>query len=307
MQPRTTITPSRTVTWLAAVIALLASTAASYGLASWMPGGSPEAITLRGEHVFLVGRGLYRYDTLLIGAGFAGVDAVTLAIAIPLLIIAIVLYRRASVRGTLLLTGTLAYFVYNYASMALGAAYNELFLAYVAIFSASLFALIAACASIDLDRLPMHVSSRLPRWGIALYLAAVGKFLVVAWGGDVIWSLATGHTPKALGSYTTIVTYVLDLGVVAPMLIIAAVLLIRRSAAGLLLASTMLTLMFTIGTALIAQSAAIVLAGVALTRGEMIGLVISFGVLCVIGIVLGAVLMRHVSDEPIPVARPQAA
>ena len=304
---RATVTPSRAVTWLAAVIALLASAAASYGLSSWTPGGSPETLTVRGDRVFLYGRGLYRYDTLLIGAGFAGVDAVTLAVAVPLLVIAVVLYRRGSVRGTLLLTGTLAYFLYTYASMAFGAAYNELFLVYVGIFSASLYALIAAIASVDLTGLPLHVSERLPRKAIAVYLFAVAKFLVIAWAGDVIWSLVTGRVPKALGAYTTVVTYVLDLGVVAPSLTIAAVLLLRRKALGLLLSSTMLTLMFTIGSALIVQSAAIVIAGIALTRGEMIGLVISFGVLCVIGIVLAAVLMHHVSDEPIPIGTRQAA
>jgi len=297
---RAAITPSRPVMWLAALIALLSAAVASYGLASWSPGGSPETLTLRGERVFLFGRGLYRYDTLLNGAGFAGVDVVTLALAIPLLTVAVMLYRRGSVRGSLLLTGTLAYFLYNYASMAFGAAYNETFLAYVAIFSASLFALIATWASIDLDRLPMHISPRLPRWTIALYLIAVATFLAVAWGGDVIWSLATGHTPTALGSYTTVVTYVLDLGVVAPTLILAALLLIRGSAVGLLLASTMLTLMFTIGTALIAQSAAIVVEGVPLTRAAIVGLVVSFGILCVIGIVLAAVLLRCVSDAPVP-------
>jgi hypothetical protein len=211
------------------------------------------------------------------------------------------------VRGALLLTGTLAYFLYNYASMAFGAAYNEMFLAYVAIVSASLFGVIAAFASFDLEQLPRHVDARLPRWVIALYLIAVAKFLVIAWAGDVAWSLATGHTPKALGAYTTVVTYVLDLAVVAPTLIVAAILLLRRSALGLLLASTMLTLMFTIGAALIAQSATIVLAGVVLTRGEIVGLVISFGVLCVTGIVLATVLLRHVSDKPIPAAFTQAA
>jgi hypothetical protein len=62
----------------------------------------------------------------------------------------------------------------------------------------------------------------------------------------------------------------------------------------------MLTLMFTIGTALIAQSAAIVVEGVPLTRAAIVGLVVSFGILCVIGIVLAAVFLRCVSDAPVP-------
>ena len=59
-------------------------------------------------------------------------------------------YRRGSLRGALLLTGTLGYFLYVYASMALGTVvYNELFLAYVVLFSASLFAFVLALTGID--------------------------------------------------------------------------------------------------------------------------------------------------------------
>lgn len=45
--------------------------------------------------------------------------------------------------------GALAYFLYVYATLALNAAYNDLFLVYVALFSASFFALAAVVASID--------------------------------------------------------------------------------------------------------------------------------------------------------------
>jgi len=41
-----------------------------------------------------------------------------------------ILYQRGSMGGQLLLTGTLGYFLYLYASMALGAAYNRLFVVY---------------------------------------------------------------------------------------------------------------------------------------------------------------------------------
>jgi hypothetical protein len=45
-----------------------------------------------------------------------------------------VLYRRGSLRGRLLLIGILTYFLYVYASIAFGAAYNALFLVYVGLF-----------------------------------------------------------------------------------------------------------------------------------------------------------------------------
>jgi hypothetical protein len=51
----------------------------------------------------------------------------------------------------LVLTGALTWFLYVGASYALGAvAYNNLFLIYVALFSASLFAFVLALTSIDI-------------------------------------------------------------------------------------------------------------------------------------------------------------
>ena len=56
------------------------------------------------------------------------------------------------------LSGVLAYFLYNYGSMAIGAAYNSLFLIYVALFSASLFGLVLVLTSLAVQALPAHFS-----------------------------------------------------------------------------------------------------------------------------------------------------
>src|SRR5690349_19107342 len=105
--------PSKAVMWLSILIAALAALAALVGL-FWHDAGSPFAVTtLRGETVQMYGQGLYRYETLRDGAGFRGVDLFALVVAIPLLMLGTQLYRRGSLRGGLLLTGTLAYFLYN--------------------------------------------------------------------------------------------------------------------------------------------------------------------------------------------------
>ena len=95
----------------------------------WQDGGSPFPFTtLRGQPAQIYGQGLYRYDSVLIATGYRVADAFTLVVAIPLLVLAVLLYRRSSLIGRLLLTGTLEYFAYNYGSLAFGAAYNNLFL-----------------------------------------------------------------------------------------------------------------------------------------------------------------------------------
>ena len=86
-----------------------------------------------------------------------------LLLGVPFLIASIVVYQRGSMLGQLLLTGALGYFLYVYASMALGAAYNRLFLLYIIIFSASLYAFIQVFSSIDLDLVATQIPVGLPR------------------------------------------------------------------------------------------------------------------------------------------------
>jgi hypothetical protein len=279
---------------LVVMIAKLATIAASIGLFYDRVTGAVLPISVEEAAMKMYGHGIYRYDSLLVGAGFRGVDAVTLFLGVPLLVTSAVLYRRGSFRGALLLAGTLAYFLYNYASMALSAVYNDLFLVYVALFSTSLFAFILVLMSFDLASLPSRFSPALPRREIAAYLAAVGFLLVVLWLGDVVAALVRDSVPAALGSYTTIVTYVLDLGVIMPAAFVAAVLLVQSKPLGYLLAATLLTMTLTLGAALLSQGIAILFAGVRMSLPQIAGMIGSFAVLGLVGARLMFVLLHSV-------------
>lgn len=149
---------SNLVILLSSLIVVLALIAASLGLL-WQDGDNSFSFTtLRGDTVSIAGSGLYRYDTTLMAMGFKAGDVVTLILGIPALIFSLLRYQRESVQGGLLLAGTLTYFLYNYGSMAFGAAYNHLFLIYVALMSVSLFALILTLMSFDLAMLTAHFS-----------------------------------------------------------------------------------------------------------------------------------------------------
>src|SRR5512135_1848840 len=139
--------PSRIVIWLIWLIAVLALVAAGIGLFYQDGGHAFSFTTLHGQSVQIYGQGLYRYDIPLTAVGYRAADAVALVLALPLLIISLLLYRRGQLRGGLLLTGVLAYFLYTYGSMAVGAAYNPLFLVYVVLCSASLFAFVLTLVS----------------------------------------------------------------------------------------------------------------------------------------------------------------
>src|SRR5690554_7334530 len=118
-------------TWYVLLIALLAAFSASVGLFSTQGNGTFEFTTLHGEVVQIYGRGLYQFDTPLIAIGYRVSDAFILAIGIPLLLVSFWQYGRGSRFGKIMLTGVLLFFLYTFASLGLGASYNDLFLVYV--------------------------------------------------------------------------------------------------------------------------------------------------------------------------------
>ncbi len=254
---------------LCVLIALLALVAAAAGV-FWQTAGQPFTVqTLRGETVTIAGQGLYYYDTVAGVAQLRAGDVVTLVLGIPLLLVATALYARGSLRGRLLLAGTLGYFLYTYASLSFLTAYNPLFLVYVALFSLSLFAFVLSLLSVDVQALADHFSATLPRRGIAALLFLVAGFLLLAWLGRIVPALLANKPPVGLESYTTLVIQALDLGVIAPTAILAGVLLLRRQPWGYLLASVMLIKGLTMGTAVSAMGIGMMLAGAATSPVEL--------------------------------------
>jgi hypothetical protein len=170
--------------WLVPLIFILTLAAALAGL--WPGEGAPYPLTnFRGEQVIINARGLYSWDTVSSAAQTQANDLVTLVLGLPLLAVSFWRARRGSLRGQLLLTGTLGFILYTYITMCFGAAYNPLFLVYVALFSLSLFAVILSMMSFDLQALPAHFSEKLPRRWIAGLLFFAAAFLSLAWGLNV--------------------------------------------------------------------------------------------------------------------------
>jgi hypothetical protein len=289
---------SRIVVWLIWLITALALVAAGIGLFYQDGGNAFSFTTLHGQSVQIYGQGLYRYDIPLTAVGYRAGDAVTLILALPLLVISILLYRRDQLRGGLLLTGVLAYFLYTYGSMAFGAAYNPLFLVYVVLFSASLFALVLALMSFDVQELPTHFSTGLPRRGIGLFLIVSGVILALVWLAlSIVPALLGGTVPPEVASYTTFITGVVDIGIVAPTLVVSGAALLRRAPLGYLLASMMLVFTVVLGVNLTAAGIAQVLTEV-ISIGQFIGRTLPFVILTLIAIWLTVILFRTCSDVP---------
>ncbi|MCW5850093.1 MAG: hypothetical protein KIT87_08410 [Anaerolineae bacterium] len=293
---------SNWLVWLPVLVAALGVVAALAGLLSGEAGAPFPFTTVRGETVPMYGQGLYRYEIMRDGVGFKGVDLFVLGVGVPLLLLCTLLYRRGSLRGGLLLTSALGYFLYNAASMTFGYAYNHFFLVYLAQFTASLFAFILALTSFDLAALPDRFSDDLPRRRIAAFLFAVGVSLILVWVGlDILPALLQGKAPP-LNGHTTLPTHALDVGVIAPAAFLAAVLLLRRTGLGYLLTAVILIVGAVLGAGVCALSAAQVAAGV-LTTAETFAFVAPFVVLTLLSLGCTVVLFRHLVEDGRPARR----
>ena len=184
--------------------------------------------------------GLYR-DHLLVASGWRGNDLVTLVLAVPLLAWALASSRRGSPVGTLLWLGLLLYACYDYAFYLFGAAYNPLFLVYVAVVGLSGSALGWGLAGLDVSGLPERRGRGLRAGAIAVYLALVAIGLGGAHLAMAVSALRTGRPPAvviATGHPTNVVAALDLLFVVAPSLV-AARWLLRREARGVTLAAVL--------------------------------------------------------------------
>jgi hypothetical protein len=280
---------------LSIVIILLAGVSSGIGL-FWQKAGSPFSFrTLRGQNVQIFGRDLYRYDTLLFGAGFKGQDVVTLFIAIPLLIFSLMMYLRGSLSGHLLLAGVLAYFLYAYASMALGAAFNNLFLVYIALFSTCLFAFILVFSSVNLEAISQYMKV-LPQRRLAIFLLVSGVITLIVWGSDLVSALIRGDAPARMDSYTTVVTYALDLAIITPAIFLSAVQILRGNPLGYVIAAVLLMIIVLLVPYIILATIFQQSAGVSFTAGEMIGPVAGFVALGAFGIWMLLALLRAIAS-----------
>ena len=287
---------SKVVIWLAALAAGLALIAAGVGLLYPSSGSVISFTTVRGATVQLYGQGWYRLDTPIAAVGFMAADIITLIAAIPLLIISTLYYRRGSLKGGFLLSGALAYFLYNYGSLAFGSTYNPLYLIYTVIFSASLFGLIAVLLSFDVSALPACFSTRLPQRGISVFLIVSGAILLLVWLVlSIIPALLQGTAPLEAAYYTTFTTGIIDIGIVAPALIATGVLLYRRNPIGYLLTPLLLVFTVTLGLNLTVAGIAQLATG-AISVGPVMGFTVPFVILTLIATGFAVSLFHHFSE-----------
>ena len=290
--PRTTDVAARTPTDVAPSVALLAAAAGVASLAGLLVGGGPgrEVVeTARGAEVTLYGEGLYAADSLMVGVGNRGQDIAILTVEIGLLLAALVWHRRGSVAGSVVLAGVLSFFGYYYVSMVFAVAQNELFGLYVVAMGAALFALVLVLADVVPRAGDLDLPGRPGRRALEIYLGFVALALTAAWLPELLSVSLGGGIAEHVGPYTSSATEALDLGLVVPVVVVAAVQLHRGRPMGRLLTLLMLVLNVCIGVLLMSQGIAQLVLDVPLTTGEIVVKMATFAVLT---FVAGGLLLR---------------
>lgn len=252
--------------------------------------------TLYGQEVEMFGRGIYHLDSLTSAATYTGTDAVTILLMTPLMVIALLRYRRGSLRGALLLACALSPFLYNSFHMAFAAAYNPLFLLYTAFFSTSLFAFLLACKNFDLKLLAARISPGIPRRGPAIFLMVAGTALAFVWLSDLVPAMMQNQAPLALGSATTLVTYALDLGFIVPSTWLAGILILRRSPLGYFLGLILIVLNAIVGIVVVSQTIAMIALGASLTPAMVVVFVAPFILMAFFAAWFAIGILKHIEE-----------
>ncbi len=230
----------KTAYWLSALIVLLTVVASAGGLAF---------------------RELYR-DNAFVKTTWLGNDAITLFLAVPLLVVALVWSRRGSVRALLVWFGVLDYLLYNYAFYLFGAAFNDFFLVYVALLGLCIFALIFGLANLDVNEMAQHIRERMPRRWIGGYFLFVAVGLSFVYLSQSIGFIFTGQVPSIVttSGHPTNVVFALDLTLLVPWLVLGALWLMKRQPWGMVIVGSLsvkgplYTLVLSVNTVLVSQA-----------------------------------------------------
>jgi hypothetical protein len=283
----------RTISLLVILITILSIFPTSYAIMSNQGPGEYEYQSIIGETVSIYGKGLYSHDSVSMAAQAIAQDYVTLFLGVPLLLLSFYMYRKGFLKGSLLLTGTLGYFLYTYASYSFLSMYNSMFLIYVALMSASFFAFILMMMSFDVENLSLFFSEKMPVKFLGGFLLFVSFVFGMMWTGKLGLPLLNNTPPADLQHYTTFVIQALDLGFVVPAGLLAGILLMMRKPFGYLLAPVIIIKEITLLTALTAMILLQLKAGVEIGY-LLVWSVILFNLLVIFCMIL---LMKNIKEN----------
>ena len=211
-----------------------------------------------GDIVAIYGSGVYAGDTYFKAPLQIGTDFCILLFVVPLFIFSMVKkMKEDSYTNKVNLMSLYVVALYYSMSIAFGVKYNQLHLVYIMLFGCTLFGIGKIYREISLEKMEFPLTR-----GLKTFLVISGIVLCVAWLPDIIPTIINNEPLQLIGVYTTEITYVIDMGIIAPLCFICIVMLGKKDSLGVIILAAILKLYIVVGVMMIPQTICQYLAGI---------------------------------------------
>lgn len=255
--------------WLSILIICLLLITSICGILSMNFNQSYEIVNQYGDIVKIFGSGIYSGDSYFKAPILIGCDILVLILLTPALIITVFkCSKQNTLKNTLLKFSWYTVVLYYASSIAFGVKYNSLHLVYILLFACALFGMFCILREMDYSNLVFDATK-----GVNVFLFLCGVALIIAWMPDIIPSIINSKSLALIEIYTTEITYVLDMGIIAPLCFVCILLLKKNDSLGIIILASILQMCFFVGMMIIPQSICQLLSGasiplpVILTKG----------------------------------------
>lgn len=272
---------------LSTIIVLLLGVITVCGVCSFQTGHSYQVANQYGENIRIWGAGIYAHDSYFKAPIFIGSDFTILLVVVPLMIIAFSkLKSKPALESYIQCFSISSLLLYYSASLAFGVTYNRLHLAYIALFGGSFF--LTGLLFVRLYGMyckQQNLCTFLIPKGLKMFLIIAGLSLFVAWLPDIISSLVKDTPLDLIEVYTTEITYVLDMGIISPLMFLTLYLMNKNDFIGYILLRMLLKICAVIGIMLPLQAVAQILADISIPFPALITKVMIFVLLALFAVI----------------------
>lgn len=248
------------------------------GICSFDKAHTYNAINQYGETIKMWGAGIYAHDSYFKAPIFIGSDFTILIFVIPMATLTFIKARKTqSVEYFIRSFGVYCLLLYYSASLAFGVTYNYLHLAYIVLFSLCFFGVWLMLIELHTLEVRQGKVCLYPfTKGMKIFLLIAGISLFVAWLPDIIASIVNKTSLDLIEVYTTEITYVLDMGIISPLMFITYHQIKHEKFIGYVLIRMIFKICMVIGIMLPMQSIFQMLAGVSIPIPALITKVLIF-------------------------------
>lgn len=234
------------------------------GLLSFDNNYAYETVNQYGDTIKMWGAGIYGHDSYFKAPIFIGTDFTVLVCIVPLSISVLwKLYKEKNIEHYIQSFALMSFVLYYSTSIAFGVTYNSLHLVYIFLFGASFyFTAMLFLHLYKMDTIHDKICHYTITKGMKIFLLVAGVSLFVAWLPDILSALMHNSTLELIEVYTTEITYVLDMGIISPLMLIAFFQARKNSFIGYVLIRMLFVVCIGVGIMLPLQTVFQVLSGI---------------------------------------------